>query len=124
MNITISNASPEPLYEQIASQIKNSIMRGELAPGEMLPSIRHLARELQISVITTKRSYEELEREGFIDSVAGKGSFVAAQSNGLLRERRLKFIEEKLVEIVEESRTFEIGLPELIEMLTMLYGEK
>jgi GntR family transcriptional regulator len=124
MNITISNASPEPLYEQIASQIKNSIMRGELASGEMLPSIRHLARELQISVITTKRSYEELEREGFIDSVAGKGSFVAAQSNGLLRERRLKFIEEKLVEIVEESRTLEIGLPELIEMMTMLYREE
>ncbi len=124
MNIIISNASAEPLYEQIARQIKNNILRGELLPGELLPSIRHLAKELQISVITTKRAYEELERDGFVESVAGKGSFVAGQSSELLREKRLKFIEEKLVEVVSESRVLEIGLPELIEMLKLLYGEE
>lgn len=124
MNIIISNASAEPLYEQIARQVRNSILRGELLPGELLPSIRHLAKELQISVITTKRAYEELEREGFVESVTGKGSFVAGQSSELLREKRLKLIEEKLAEVVSESRVLEIGLPELMEMLTLLYGEE
>ncbi|MDO9533858.1 MAG: GntR family transcriptional regulator [Bacillota bacterium] len=123
MNIIISNASPEPLYEQIAKQIKNSILRGELLPGELLPSIRILAKELQISVITTKRAYEELEKEGFIESVTGKGSFVAGQSSELLKEKRLKFIEEKLAEVVSESRVLDIGLAELIEMMTLLYEE-
>ena len=96
----------------------------ELLPGELLPSIRHLAKELQISVITTKRAYEELERDGFVESVAGKGSFVAGQSSELLREKRLKLIEEKLAEVVSESRVLEIRLPELMEMLTLLYGEE
>jgi len=123
MNIIISNASPEPLYEQIAKQIKNSILRGELLSGELLPSIRILAKELQISVITTKRAYEELEKEGFIESVTGKGSFVAGQSSELLKEKRLKFIEEKLTEVVSESRVLDIGLTELIEMMTLLYEE-
>ncbi len=123
MNIIISNSSQEPIYEQIVRQIKNSIIRGELAPGETLPSIRNLAKQLQISVITTKRAYEELEREGFIETVGGKGSFVAGQNKELLKEKRLQAIEEKLMEAVSESRVLQISLPELQEMLQLLYEE-
>jgi len=124
MKIIISNSSQEPIYEQITRQIKNSIIRGELASGEMLPSIRNLAKQLQISVITTKRAYEELEREGFIETVAGKGSFVAGQNKELLREKRLKVMEEKLAEAVAESKILNISLKELQEMLQLLYEEE
>ncbi|KNZ70006.1 GntR family transcriptional regulator [Thermincola ferriacetica] len=124
MKIIISNSSQEPIYEQIIRQIKNSIIRGELAPGEMLPSIRNLAKQLQISVITTKRAYEELEREGFIETVTGKGSFVAGQNQELLRERRLKVVEDKLAEAVAESKILNISLKELQEMLQLLYEDK
>lgn len=124
MKIIISNSSQEPIYEQITRQIKNSIIRGELAPGEMLPSIRNLAKQLQISVITTKRAYEELEREGFIETVTGKGSFVAGQNQELLRERRLKVVEDKLAEAVAESKILNISLKELQEMLQLLYEDK
>ncbi|ADG83539.1 GntR family transcriptional regulator [Thermincola potens] len=124
MKIIISNSSQEPIYEQITRQIKNSIIRGELAPGEMLPSIRNLAKQLQISVITTKRAYEELEQEGFIETVTGKGSFVAGQSQELLRERRLKVVEDKLAEAVAESKILNISLKELQEMLQLLYEDK
>jgi len=123
MNIVISNSSQEPIYEQITRQIKNSIIRGELTPGELLPSIRNLARQLQISVITTKRAYEELEREGFIETVGGKGSYVAGRNKELLREKRLKAVEEKLMEAVSESRVLDISLQELQEMLRLLYEE-
>ncbi len=123
MNIVISNASPDPLYEQIAKQIKNNILKGELSPGDLLPSIRALAKELQISVITTKRAYEELEREGFVESVTGKGSYVAGQSNAILKEKRLKIVEEKLAQAVADSRALGIGLEELREMLTLLFEE-
>lgn len=123
MNIIISNSSPEPLYEQIVQQIINGILRQELAPGDPLPSIRNLAGQLQISVITTKRAYEELERKGFIETVGGKGSFVSAQNKELLREKRLKSIEEKLSEAVTESKLLQISLPELQEMLNLLYEE-
>ncbi|NPV44744.1 MAG: GntR family transcriptional regulator [Firmicutes bacterium] len=123
MNIIISNSSQQPLYQQIVTQIKNQIIRGELEEGEALPSMRNLAKELQISVITTKRAYEELEREGYIVTVAGKGSFVACQNRELLRERRLKIIEEKLAEVIAESRVLNIGLDELKEMIHLLYEE-
>ncbi|NPV42639.1 MAG: GntR family transcriptional regulator [Firmicutes bacterium] len=123
MNIIISNSSQQPLYQQIVTQIKNQIIRGELEEGEALPSMRNLAKELQISVITTKRAYEELEREGYIVTVAGKGSFVAGQNRELLRERRLKIIEEKLAEVIAESRVLNIGLDELKEMIQLLYEE-
>lgn len=123
MDIVISNASPAPLYEQIARQVKNSILKGELSPGELLPSIRALAKDLQISVITTKRAYEELEREGFIESVVGKGSYVAGQSRAILEERRLKIVEERLAGAVSESKLLGIGLEELQEMLILLYEE-
>jgi len=121
MNIVISNATSEPIYFQIATQIKREIMRGELSSAEMLPSIRSLAKELRISVITTKRAYEELEREGFIETVPGKGSYVATQSNELLNEKKKKIIEDKIEIIVEESKLLGIELEELIEMLKLIY---
>ena len=124
MKIIVSNASQHPIYEQISDQIKNQILSGDLAEGEPLPSIRSLARELHISVITTKRAYEELEREGFIDTVAGKGSFVAMQNGEFLREKRMKQVEDKLSETLREARLLGIGPAELREMLELLYDEE
>lgn len=121
MDIIISNSSDKPIYQQIESQIKNKIINGGLEPGDALPSIRRLAKELHISVITTKRAYEELEKEGFINKVTGRGSFVAAQNSDLLRERRLKVVEEKLLEAIEAGRSIELGSEELQEMLEVLY---
>jgi GntR family transcriptional regulator len=123
MNLIISNSSEAPIYEQIVAQIKNAIMRGDLAENELLPSIRCLAKELQISVITTKRAYEELEREGYIATVPGKGSFVAAQNKELLREARIKVVEEKLMEAASAGRAMELPLGEMQEMLKMFYEE-
>lgn len=123
MNIIISNTSKEPIYEQIKQQIKQSIFKGALQEGDPLPSIRGLAKDLHISVITTKRAYEDLEQEGFITSIVGKGSFVAGQNSDLIREKRLKWIEEKLTEVVNESKTLNIELKELQEMLEILYME-
>ncbi len=99
------------------------IIEGELKEGDALPSIRKLAKELQISVITTKRAYEELAKEGFINKVAGKGSFVAPQNKSLLRERRLKIVEEKMLEAIQAARTIDLSLSELKDMLKILYEE-
>lgn len=123
MKIIISNASGEPIYEQIARQIRDQIIRGELQPGEALPSIRNLARELQISVITTKRAYEELEKDGFIETVGGKGSFVSGENRELIREKRLQLLETKLVEVIRDGQALGLGLVELKEMLELLYEE-
>ncbi|KZL90545.1 GntR family transcriptional regulator [Clostridium magnum] len=121
MKIVISNSVGEPIYEQITKQIKNLIFNEELCAGDSLPSIRSLAQELKISVITTKRAYEELEREGFIETIPGKGSYIAGQNKELLRERRIKLIEDKLLEAVEESRLIGLSLADLKEMLDILY---
>lgn len=121
MRIVISNSSKEPIYEQIANQIRDMIIKGELNEGDSLPSIRGLAKEIQISVITTKRAYEELEREGFIETMRGKGSFVAAQNKELLRERKIKIIEEKLEEVVVESRLLNLSYEEVSNMLMVLF---
>ena len=94
---------------------------GELNAGDSLPSIRNLAQELRISVITTKRAYEELEKEGFIETVPGKGSFVAGQNKELLREKRLKILEEKMLDIIDESKVLNLSLDDLREMFTLLY---
>ena len=123
MKIVISNSAKEPIYEQIKRQIKESILRGELKEGELLPSIRQLAKDLHISVITTKRAYDDLEKEGYIATVVGKGSFVAGQNREFLREMRLRWIEEKLAEVVAESKALNVSLPELVEMLKLLYEE-
>jgi len=124
MKIIISNASPDPIYEQIVRQVKSQIINGELEEGAALPSIRKLAHELQISVITTKRAYDELEREGFIDIVGGKGAFVAVQNKELLREKKMKLVEEKLAGAVAEARMLGIGHKALREMLRLLYEEE
>ena len=124
MKIIIANSSPDPIYEQVNRQLKAQIISGELREGEPLPSIRRLAQDLQISVITTKRAYEELEKEGFIDTVEGKGSFVAMQNKELLREKKMKIVEEKLAAAVDEARLLGITRAELEEMLGLLYGEK
>lgn len=123
MRIVIANSSQDPIYEQISRQIKAQIISGELSEGAALPSIRRLAQDLAISVITTKRAYEELEREGFIDTVGGKGTFVAAQNPQFLREKRMRAVEEKLAAAVEEARLLGIGPEELARMLELLYKE-
>jgi GntR family transcriptional regulator len=123
MRIIVSNSSADPIYEQIARQIKNQIISGELHEGEALPSIRKLANELQISVITSKRAYEELEKEGFIDTVGGKGCFVAAQNKEFLKEKKMKMIESKLADAVAAAKLMNISLAELNEMLLLLYKE-
>lgn len=122
MNIIISNASGKPIYEQIATQIKNEIIAGKLKEGDSLPSMRVLAKELRISVITTKRAYEELEREGFIISITGKGSFVAEKNLDFVREEELKKMEEYIQKAVESAKISEISLEELIETLTIVYN--
>ena len=124
MKIIISNSSNQPIYEQIYRQIKAMIIKGELREGEILPSIRGLARDLQISVITTKRTYDELEKEGFIETMQGKGSFVASQNKELMKERKLKIIEEKLIEVVKESKMLGISYGEIEEMLKILFEEE
>ena len=124
MNIIISNSSQDPIYKQIVTQIKNAIMKEELLAGEAVPSIRLLAKELQISVITTKRAYEELERDGFIETVPGKGSYVSGQNKDLIREKRLTSIEEKLTEVVTESKLLNLSLEQLQSMLDLLYTEE
>lgn len=117
MNIQIDNSSDDPLYLQIKNQIKAQIISGDLEVGEKLPSIRFMAKELRISMITAKRAFDELELEGFINSVQGKGNFVAAQNKELIREEYLKEIEEKLQEAIKLARFVDIGDEQLVEML-------
>ena len=125
LDIIIANGSSEPIYEQIADQVKEQIMSGALSAGDALPSMRLLAKELRISVITTKRAYEELERDGFLENVPGKGCFVAPQNRELLREAQLRKVEERLSQAVEEARKGAFPLEELHEMLDLLYkGEE
>lgn len=124
MDIVISNASDKPIYEQIASQMKNLIMTGELVEGQQLPSIRALANDLRISVITTKRAYTDLEAQGFIETVQGKGSFVAGGNTELLREERLRHVEQLLSEAVEQARGAGLSAQELHSMIDLLTEEQ
>lgn len=116
MDILIDNKSGAPIYDQIYSQIKTQIISGALREDELLPSIRNLAKDLRISVITTKRAYDELEREGFIYTVAGKGCFVAAKNVELLREESLKKIEEHMEEIAKLAATCNLSCDEIVRM--------
>ena len=116
MNLIISNASGQPIYDQITSQIKGLILSGELHAGDALPSMRALAKDLRISVITTKRAYDELEREGFIDTLPGKGCFVAERSAELLREEHLRKIEGCMQEIRRLAAACGLTEGELAEM--------
>lgn len=125
MQIIISNSSGKPIYEQIADQIRGQIVSGELRAGDALPSMRALAQDLRISLITTKRAYNDLEAEGFIESVAGKGCFVAERDPGILREANLRLAEESIRKAVEVARRGGISREELEEMVRILYdGER
>ena len=118
VNIQINNSNDDPIYLQIKNQIKAQIISGELKVGEQLPSIRFLAKELRVRMITAKRAFDELELDGFINSVQGKGNFVAVQNKELIREEYLKQIESKLQDIVELSAIAGISDNELVEMFS------
>ena len=120
MDLIISNASGKPIYEQIYTQIKNNIISGELSPGDALPSIRALAKDLRISVITTTRAYDELERDGFIDRVPGKGCYVAEKNLELVREAHLKQIEEHMSEIVDLAAGCSLTEEDAVKMLRLM----
>ena len=124
MNIVIRNTSTKPIYEQICTQIKQAIMEGTEKEGDALPSMRFLAKELKVSVITTKRAYEELEREGFISTVPGKGCFVAPQNVNLLRETQIREIEKHLEAAIDLARQTGVTQIELSEMLILLFEEE
>lgn len=124
MNIIISNSSDKPIYEQITSQIKQMIISGELESGAPLPSMRMLAKELRISVITTKRAYEDLERDGFISTVIGKGSYVAEKNMEFVREEQFKIVEDYLGKAVAGAKAGGITLDELSETIRIMYEEE
>lgn len=124
MNIILSNSSGVPIYEQIEEQIKSQIMTGDLKEGDALPSMRVLAKDLKISIITTKRAYEDLERDGFIESVTGKGSFVKGINSDIVKENMMFAIEEYLEKAVDKAILGKVSKEELTEMLTLIYEEK
>ncbi|WP_341519523.1 GntR family transcriptional regulator [Bacillus paramobilis] len=124
MQIVITNTSKEPIYEQIGVQIKKLILLGDLKQGDALPSMRQLAKDLRVSIITTKRAYEELEKDGFIYSIVGRGSFVAEQNIETMKEKKLKTVEKKLCEAIQNAKQMDVSLNDLKEMLTILYEEE
>ena len=124
MDIILTNAASQPIYDQIVSQVKAQILSGKLKEGDALPSLRALAKDLRISVITAKRAYEELEREGFIVSLTGKGSFVAGANTELIREEDLRRLEDHLGEAVSLSHLCGLDLDGLTSILSMLYKEE
>lgn len=123
MEIIISNSSGKPIYEQICMQVKNLIMKGTLSAGEALPSMRALAKDLHISVITVQRAYEDLTRDGFIETVSGKGSFVAAQNKEIIREEQLRVAEELLQKAAEIGRAHGISYEQMANILKLFYEE-
>ncbi len=123
MNIVFSSTSNVPIYEQIINQIKLSIINKELLPNEPLPSIRNLAKDLQISVITTKRAYEELEKEGLIYSVPGKGFYVSEQNTSMLSEKKIALLEQQLADLILECRAVGLEAKDIKDMIDMLYEE-
>ncbi len=124
MEIILSNASDRPIYEQITSQIKEMIMKGELKPGEAMPSMRKLAKELHVSVITTQRAYEDLQRDGFIVTVPAKGTFVSTQNQDFIREENLRRIEKLLSDAAVLGRENGLSLEELQNTLELVYTEE
>lgn len=124
LEIIISSNTARPIYEQITSQIKAMVMSGELKTGDPMPSMRSLAKSLHISVITVQRAYEDLQRDGFIETTVGRGSFIAAQNRDFYQEEQQKKIEEYLSAAVELSRESGIGLEKLTEILTLFYTEE
>jgi GntR family transcriptional regulator len=123
LNIIFSNSSSVPIYEQIINQIKLAIINKEILPEEPLPSIRGLAKDLQISVITTKRAYEELEQQGLIYSMAGKGFYVSRQNTDLLMEKRIAMLEQQLSELIRECQSVGLEAKDVKDIVDMLYQE-
>ncbi len=119
MNIQISNSSDDPIYLQIKNQIKSQIISGDLKVGEQLPSIRFLAKELRVSMVTAKRAFDELEIDGFINSIQGKGNYVSVQNKELIREEYLKQIEEKISDMLELSEIAGVSDAELLQMIKL-----
>ena len=124
MNILISNASDKPIYEQICDQLSRQILAGELEPGAPLPSIRALAKDLRVSVITTKRAYDELEKGGYLHTVPGKGSYVAEQNSQLVREAWLSRIQEHLSQAADLAKSAGVSREEVEELLGLLWTEE
>ena len=124
MKIIIQSQGTMAIYEQIVNQLKNGIISGELKPGEAMPSIRRLASDLEVSVITTKRAYEELEKEGLVRSVSGKGFYVCEANQNYLREKQLIMLEKRMKEILGECRQAGLTQEEVIEMVQVLYGRE
>lgn len=123
VKIIVSNTSTAPIYEQIASQIRNQVINGKIESGYSLPSIRALAKELQVSVITTKRAYDNLEQEGFINTVAGKGSFIAEQNTQLIKEHKLNKLEATIINMLQMSEELEMSKEELFDLINLLKEE-
>lgn len=123
MEIIISSNRNKPIYEQITSQIKAMIMSGELQAGDLIPSMRSLAKSIQVSVITVQKAYEDLQRDGFIETTVGRGSFVSAPNKDVFQEEQQKKIEEHLTIAAEIARTSGINLEKMLEMLTIFYAE-
>lgn len=124
MDIIISNSVDTPLYEQVKEQIKNKIVANELKAGELLPSIRSLARDLRISVITTKNAYDELEKEGYVETIPGKGTYVANKNTELIKEEQLQKVEGLIDTAVSIAKISGISKDEIKEILDILYGEE
>lgn len=124
MEIILSNASDRPIYEQITSQIKEMIMKGELKPGELMPSMRRLAKDLHVSVITTQRAYDDLARDGFIVTVPAKGTFVSAQNQDFIREENLRRVEKLLLDAAALGRENGLSLDDLKNTLEVVYTEE
>ena len=124
MEIIISNSSNKPIYEQICLQVKTLIMNGTLSAGEHLPSMRSLAKDLHISVITVQRAYEDLTRDGFIETVSGKGSFVSSQNQGFIQEEQLRIAEDFLRQAAEIGRSHGIAFEQMANILKLYYEEE
>ena len=124
MEIIIKNSSNDPIYQQITSQIKALIIDGTLKAGDAMPSMRNLAKSLHVSVITAQHAYEELQKDGFIETVAGKGTFVSAQNKNFICEEQLRIIEQKIEDIAKVAKIYDVSLDELIKTLTVIYEEE
>ena len=123
MEIIIKNSSNEPIYQQITMQIKAMIINGTLKAGDAMPSMRNLAKSLHVSVITAQHAYEDLQKDGFIETVAGKGTFVSSQNKNLIREEQLRIIEQKIEDIARVAKIYDVSLDELVKTLTVIYEE-
>lgn len=124
MKIIVTSASTLPIYEQILNQIRDEVVSGKLKENDSLPSIRALAKELQVSVITTKRAYEELEKDGVITSIPGKGFYICKQNNDYLKEKQRRQLEERFLELIKESHNAGMSLNEILSMIEILYEEE